>query len=169
MVSLQQAVAGGTSAGTTFAVMALQFVLRTGASLVFLHDWWVLVPEVVASLQEREDALGAVQLLKDELQAKQATVARLASEVGPAATGDRRLVALNATVHMLQDKLQLACGQYHMLKERNQSELDRLHLQRAAEFKAALTKFAKIQLQLHEACTAVWMGVVGQLAQQQET
>lgn len=89
----------------------MQFALRSGASLVFLHDWWVLVPEVVACLEEREDALEAVQMLEEELRDKQAAAARAASALGPVAAPDKRLAVLNANIHTLtvSPSCQLPC------------------------------------------------------------
>jgi hypothetical protein len=75
-----------------------QLVVAAGASLVFLPDWQALIPECVAALQEREDALAGMQLLAGELREKQAAAATLAAALGPAAPGDKRLAALNSAV-----------------------------------------------------------------------
>jgi hypothetical protein len=77
-------------------------VVNAGASLVFLPDWHALIPECVATLQEREDALASVQLLSEQLHEKQDTAARLAAGFGAAADADKRMVALAASVHALQ-------------------------------------------------------------------
>lgn len=77
-------------------------MVNAGASLVFLPDWHALIPECVATLQEREDALASVQLLSEQLHEKQDTAARLAAGLGPAADADKRMVALAASVHALQ-------------------------------------------------------------------
>jgi sorting nexin-1/2 len=75
---------------------ALQFVLRTAASLVFLHDYWVLVPEAVAALEEREDAYEGLLLMREELQERQAAAA------AAAATRDKRMAALYTSAEALQ-------------------------------------------------------------------
>ncbi len=43
-----------------------QFVMRSAASLVFLHDLCVLLPEAIAALDTREAALTSLQLMQDE-------------------------------------------------------------------------------------------------------
>eukprot|EP00878_Enallax_costatus_P013411 GHUV01014023.1.p2 GENE.GHUV01014023.1~~GHUV01014023.1.p2 ORF type:complete len:189 (+),score=78.40 GHUV01014023.1:257-823(+) len=144
-----------------------QFALRSGASLVFLHDWWVLVPEVVACLEEREDALEAVLMLEQELKDKQAAAARTAAALGPVAAADKRLAVLNSSIHSLTEKWATAQEQYELYKERNQSELVRLNLQRAVDFRESLQRFAAIQLQLAQAATEVWRNAVEQFSASQ--
>lgn len=78
-----------------------QAALRTGASLVFLHDWWVLIPEVIACLEEREEALDVVHMLEEELREKQAAAAKISAALGPVASADKRLAALNASIQTL--------------------------------------------------------------------
>lgn len=41
-----------------------QFALRAAASLVVLHDYLVLLPETMAALQERENALSTLSMLQ---------------------------------------------------------------------------------------------------------
>jgi hypothetical protein len=86
-------------------VACLQFVLSAGASLVFLPDYYALIPECVATLQEREDALAAVHVLAEQLRERQDAAAKAAAALGPAAAGDKRMVALNAAVQALQVSL----------------------------------------------------------------
>lgn len=90
-----------TTTTAAAAVWVSKFALRSGASLVFLHDLWVLVPEVVSCLEEREEALEAVMLLEEELGEKQAAATRAAAALGPVAAADKRLAALNASIHAL--------------------------------------------------------------------
>ncbi|WIA09189.1 hypothetical protein OEZ85_008600 [Tetradesmus obliquus] len=134
-----------------------QYVLRTAAALVFLHDYWVLVPEAVAALEEREDAYEALLLMREELQERQAAAA------AAAASRDKRMAALYTSAEALQERLLAAQEQYEVLKDRNQTELVRLNLQRAVDFRQALSRFAQVQLQLAQACASAWEGVVDQL------
>ncbi|WIA29266.1 hypothetical protein OEZ86_011774 [Tetradesmus obliquus] len=134
-----------------------QYVLRTAAALVFLHDYWVLVPEAVAALEEREDAYEALLLMREELQERQAAAA------AAAALRDKRMAALYTSAEALQERLLAAQEQYEVLKDRNQTELVRLNLQRAVDFRQALSRFAQVQLQLAQACASAWEGVVDQL------
>lgn len=80
----------------------LQSVVTAGASLVFLPDYYALIPECVSTLEEREEALAAVNSLAEQLREKQEAAAKGAAALGPAAEGDKRMVALNATIHALQ-------------------------------------------------------------------
>jgi hypothetical protein len=73
-----------------------QFVLRTAASLVFLHDYWVLVPEAVAALEEREGAYDELLLMREELQERQAAAA------AAAASRDKHMAALYTSAEALQ-------------------------------------------------------------------
>jgi hypothetical protein len=73
-----------------------QFVLRTAAALVFLHDYWVLVPEAVAALEEREAAYEALLLMREELQERQAAAAAAAT------SRDKRMAALYTSAEALQ-------------------------------------------------------------------
>lgn len=66
----------------------------------------------------------------------------------------------------MQDKLLAAEQQYRLLKERNQAELVRLNLQRAADFRRALGRFAALQAQAAAAAADVWSGVAEQFAQE---
>lgn len=62
----------------------------------------------------------------------------------------------------LQEKWAGAREQYELYKERNQSELVRLNLQRAMDFRESLQRFAAVQLQLAQAAAEVWKNAVEQ-------
>jgi hypothetical protein len=64
-----------------------------------------------------------------------------------------------------QDKLLAAEQHYKLLLGRNQSELLRLNLQRADDFRRALGRFAALQAQAAAAAAEVWGGVAEQFAQ----
>jgi hypothetical protein len=49
----------------------------------------------------------------------------------------------------VQERLLAAQEQYELLKERNQTELVRLNLQRAVDFRQALSRFAQVCLEGH--------------------
>jgi hypothetical protein len=83
-------------------VSCCQLVVSAGASLVFLPDYFALIPECVGTLQEREDALDAVNTLVDQLREKQEAADKMAASLGPAADADKRMVALKSSVHALQ-------------------------------------------------------------------
>lgn len=70
-----------------------------------LPDYHALVPECVAVLEEREDALVTVNVLAEQLRDKQEAAAKMAAALGPAADTDKRMVALNAAMHALQVRL----------------------------------------------------------------
>jgi hypothetical protein len=55
-------------------------------------------------------------------------------------------------------RLQVTQGQQHYteVKERNKSELTRLHLERYSDFKMAMAGFAKVQSQLMAAASDIW-------------
>ena len=57
---------------------------------------------MIGALQEREDALAAVQLLQDELVTRRAALGKSAALLGPAAAGDKRHMAQLAAVQTLQ-------------------------------------------------------------------
>ncbi|KAF8073000.1 SNX2B [Scenedesmus sp. PABB004] len=141
------------------ATVEKQFVLRGGAALVFLHDWAVLVPEAVATLEEREAALDAVHRLADELADKRGAAARAAAALGPAAPGDRRLAALGAAADAVQARLDAARQTYALLKDRNESELVRLSLQQALDYRQHLRRFAAAQAQVAAAAAELWGGL----------
>jgi hypothetical protein len=82
----------------------LQFSLRCAASLVFLHDYAVLLPEAISTLEHREVVLGGVNMLVEELKEKQAAAARLASMGGAGAVAgqEKKLAQLQAQTIQLQ-------------------------------------------------------------------
>jgi hypothetical protein len=82
--------------------LCAQSVVSLGASLVFLPDYFAFIPECVGTLQEREDALDAVHILLEQLREKQEAATKTAAALGPAAQGDKRMVAMNASIHALQ-------------------------------------------------------------------
>jgi hypothetical protein len=91
--------------------LCLQAVVSLGASLVFLPDYFAFIPECVGTLQEREDALDVVNTLVEQLREKQDAAAKAAAALGPAAQGDKRMMAMNASMHALQvGAVQLACS-----------------------------------------------------------
>jgi hypothetical protein len=55
-----------------------------------------------------------------------------------------------------QERLQAALTLYELLKGRNLSELERLNLERADGFTAALRKFSGVQAQLAAAVADAW-------------
>lgn len=79
-----------------------QFVVSAGASLVFLPDYYALIPECVGTLQEREDAWEGVTQLVEQLREKQDAATKLAAALGPPAEADKRMVALRTSTHALQ-------------------------------------------------------------------
>lgn len=60
----------------------------------------------------------------------------------------------------VQEKWAAAKEQYELYKERNQSELVRLNLQRAVDFRESLQRLASVQLQLAQAAAEVWQNAV---------
>lgn len=68
---------------------------------------------------------------------------------------------------VLQEKWAAAQEQYTVCKERNQSELVRMNLQRAVDFRESLQRLAAIQLQLANAAADVWKNTVAQFNAQQ--
>lgn len=74
--------------------------MRTAASLVFLHDYWILVPEAIATLEERESALSIADMLGEELKEKNTLLARLQAEgVGGR---EKRVVQTQMAIAQLQ-------------------------------------------------------------------
>lgn len=61
----------------------------------------MLIPEVIACLEEREEALDVVHMLEEELREKQAAAAKISAALGPVASADKRLAALNASIQSL--------------------------------------------------------------------
>lgn len=75
---------------------------------MFLPDYFAFIPECVGTLQEREDALDAVNVLLEQLREKQEAATKTAAALGPAAQADKRVVAMNVSIHALQvDAVQL--------------------------------------------------------------
>ncbi len=60
------------------------------------------------------------------------------------------------TRHAPQERLSAAAAHYELLKGRNLSELERLGLQRAEDFRAALRHFGRVQAQMAAAVGEVW-------------
>lgn len=91
----------------------LQFSLRSAAALVYLHDYSVLLPESIATLEQREQVLAGVHMLTDELREKHAALEKLASSSGgPAAPpGSAAAVAQERKIQQLQAQVvQLQVG-----------------------------------------------------------
>ena len=63
----------------------------------------------------------------------------------------------------LQEQITAATAHYELLKGRNLSELERLNLERADDFRAALRHFSRVQAQMACAVAEVWRsaGLVG--------
>ena len=83
-------------------LVLLQFSMRCAASLVFLHDYAILLPEAISTLEHREVVLGGVDMLVEELKEKQAAAARLASMGAAAAGQEKKQAQLQAQVVQLQ-------------------------------------------------------------------
>uniref|UniRef100_A0A7S0RGS5 PX domain-containing protein n=1 Tax=Chlamydomonas leiostraca TaxID=1034604 RepID=A0A7S0RGS5_9CHLO len=144
--------------------------LKTAASLVTLHDYYVLVPEAISALQAREAALAALHSLQDDLAHKEhqlevaaggAARSRVPGMSGPAA-GDKRMASLRASITQLEAAIADARKEYVLLKERNQSELARLSLQREADFRRMLSQFARTQAGLVQASADMWASLARQ-------
>jgi hypothetical protein len=61
----------------------------------------------------------------------------------------------------LKDRLQAAAQHYEQLKARNLAELERLSLERADDFRAALRRLAETQAQMADAVGDVWRAAAG--------
>lgn len=85
-----------------FCVSCCQLVVSAGASLVFLPDYFALIPECIGTLQEREDALDAVNTLLQQQREQQEAADKMAASLGPAADADKRMVAVKSSIHALQ-------------------------------------------------------------------
>ncbi len=56
---------------------------------VSLHDYYILMPEAVAALEERERCLAHIHAMEDELAAKQGELARVGGGVGGGVGGTK--------------------------------------------------------------------------------
>jgi hypothetical protein len=161
----------------------------------------VLIPEAIAALEEREAAFEAVQLLRDELTDREASLAKASAAAAahqpgsPSTAGlERKAAAATSSVAQLQvrarllwrvcpcawrppcapghfnsllphaptqDRLQAAAKHYEQLKARNMAELERLSLERADDFRAALRRVADVQAQMADAVGDVWRAAAG--------
>lgn len=140
--------------------------IKTAASLVTLHDYFVLVPEAIAALELRENALSTLHLLQDELfskqhAAEQASVAanklRILSNA-PAAPNlaEKRSYQLTTAIGQLEEQIRAAQKDYDSIKAHNQAELARLNLERESDFRRMMAHFATTQAELVRASAEMW-------------
>lgn len=134
-----------------------QFTMKTAASLVYMHDYLLLVPEAIAALEEREAALANVEAAEADLAARRAALTRGEEAVAKApSSAAKRVASLQSAVASAEEVVKAARAHYNLLAERNSSELARLNLDRTADFHAMLRSFANVQVQLCAAAGEVW-------------
>ncbi|KAG2497818.1 hypothetical protein HYH03_004088 [Edaphochlamys debaryana] len=130
--------------------------VKTAASLVSLHDYYILVPEAVNALEERERCLDQIHELEAELGAKNQELSKTAGGRGAINGRDRRAYTLTNSVDKLEEQLKALRDQYAVIKQRNLEELRRLHLAREQDFRAMMAGFAAVQAQLLAQSADMW-------------
>lgn len=126
--------------GTSKALEVLQQQIEAG--LAFLQGWQALVPEAILALEEREGALAAVDLIREELaDCEAAAIAASRSKGGRTPKGlDRKPEFVQ-----LQSRLSSAQLHYDLLLTRNLAEMERVRLEHADDFGDVLTQLARAQ------------------------
>ncbi|KAG2440841.1 hypothetical protein HXX76_003696 [Chlamydomonas incerta] len=143
--------------------------VKTAASLVALHDYYIIMPEAVAALEERERCLDQIHELEAELAAKQAELGKSGGAAGRGlqgrqTQGDRRAYTLTNAVDKLEEQLKACRDTYGLIKGRNMEELRRLHLSREADFHAMMCHYSGVQAQLMQASADMWRTTARQFA-----
>mmetsp|Transcript_38886 Transcript_38886/g.86490 ORF Transcript_38886/g.86490 Transcript_38886/m.86490 type:complete len:651 (-) Transcript_38886:1015-2967(-) len=149
--------------------------LKSAANLVTLHDQYILVPEAIRALEEREQALETLYQLTDDLASKQHQLEQLqggpgkllgamVSVMSSANNSEKKSQQLTYAIGHLEEQIKAAREQYHLVKQRNQSELSRLGLEREADFKKMLSAFAVTQAQLAQTSADLWASLARQYA-----
>lgn len=72
------------------------------------------------------------------------------------------MAQLQGAIAVLGEQVKLSREQYETLKERNQSELARLNLQRAKDFRRMMQRLAGAQSLLGQAAADAWGGLAAQ-------
>ncbi|GLC72447.1 hypothetical protein PLESTF_001248700 [Pleodorina starrii] len=129
--------------------------VKTAASLVALHDYYIVIPEAVAALEERERCLDQIHALEAELMARHADLNKTGGK-GAAANRDRRGYTLTNTVDRLEEQLKACRDSYVLIKRRNMEELRRLHLTREKDFHDMMANFSALQAQIMQASADMW-------------
>ncbi|EFJ43031.1 hypothetical protein VOLCADRAFT_96778 [Volvox carteri f. nagariensis] len=139
--------------------------VKTAASLVALHDYYIVMPEAVAALEERERCLDQIQALEAELMAKHADLNKTTGGSKAASSNrDRRAYTLTNTVDRLEEQLKVCRDNYVLIKRRNMEELRRLHLTREKDFHEMMASFSALQAQLLQASADMWRTTARQFA-----
>ncbi|KAG2425916.1 hypothetical protein HYH02_014915 [Chlamydomonas schloesseri] len=143
--------------------------VKTAASLVALHDYYIIMPEAVAALEERERCLDQIHELEADLAAKQAELSKSGGAAGRGlqgrqTQGDRRAYTLTNAVDKLEEQLKVCRDTYALIKGRNMEELRRLHLSREADFHAMMCHYSAVQAQLMQASADMWRTTARQFA-----
>ncbi|GAX75390.1 hypothetical protein CEUSTIGMA_g2834.t1 [Chlamydomonas eustigma] len=152
--------------------------VKTAANLVTLHDHYIMIPEAIVALEEREAALDHIFVLEEELAHKQHQQEQLQSAgtngnkvfsligkgTGPNANSEKRSTQLSQSISCLSEQIRVERDQYALIKGRNQSELARMGLQREADFRRMMCSLAQTQAQLAQASADLWSSLSKQLA-----
>ncbi|MEW5309807.1 MAG: hypothetical protein WDW38_001665 [Sanguina aurantia] len=101
--------------------------VKAAASLVALHDYYILVPEAIAAWRS-----------------------------GPVGGREKRQHALQASMEKLELMIKASQDSYSQVKQRNQSELMRLNLERETDFHRMFQNFTATQAQLVQSSANMW-------------
>ncbi|GIL92817.1 hypothetical protein Vretimale_19222 [Volvox reticuliferus] len=139
--------------------------VKTAASLVALHDYYIIMPEAVAALEERERCLDQIHALEAELTAKHADLNKTnVANKAASSSRDRRAYTLTNTVDRLEEQLKVCRDNYVLIKRRNMEELRRLHLTREKDFHEMMGHFSAVLAQLMQASADMWRTTARQFA-----
>ncbi|KAJ9505545.1 hypothetical protein QJQ45_011853 [Haematococcus lacustris] len=145
-----------------------QLSVKTAASLVTLHDYYMLVPEAIAALEIREAALTHLQTLQADLEAKQQQLEQLQAggrKVPGVIPVDKQIAGLTGAITGLQEQIKVAQADYDLIRKRNQAELARLSLEREADFRRTMCLFASTQASLVQVSADNWALLARQYAE----
>ncbi|KAL6758155.1 hypothetical protein V8C86DRAFT_3025658 [Haematococcus lacustris] len=145
-----------------------QLSVKTAASLVTLHDYYMLVPEAIAALEIREAALTHLQTLQADLEAKQQQLEQLQAggrKVPGVIPVDKQIAGLTGAITGLQEQSKVAQADYDLIRKRNQAELGRLSLEREADFRRTMCLFASTQASLVQVSADNWALLARQYAE----
>mmetsp|Transcript_7588 Transcript_7588/g.14903 ORF Transcript_7588/g.14903 Transcript_7588/m.14903 type:complete len:624 (-) Transcript_7588:607-2478(-) len=126
--------------------------MKAAAAMVTLHDYYVIVPEAVAALEEREAIWAEIGNLEHEKTVKVAAI----SQISPS---DKRHASMSASVAKLEEELLAAKRLYAEVKQRNQKELLRIQISQESDFRKMMANFAAGQAQVIQASAELWRDV----------
>ncbi|GLU11931.1 hypothetical protein SLE2022_286490 [Rubroshorea leprosula] len=167
MFNSQRVRAADMKALATAAVKASRFYRELNAQTVkhldTLHEYLGLMLAVHGAFSDRSSALLTVQTLLSELSSLNSRIEKLEAASSKIFGGDksriRKIEELKETIRATEDAKNVAIREYERIKENNKIELERLDVERRADFLNMLKGFVVNQVGYAEKISNVWAKV----------